>query len=131
MEKITIKTHKKTLLIDITSQIVELVKKYKINNGICVVYCPHTTAGITINEAFDPSVQEDIVFALNKIVPNYKEFTHMEGNSDSHTKTTLTGPSQNLIISDGQLMLGRWQGIYFCEYDGPRTREIWVQIIES
>lgn len=129
MDKITIKTHKKTLLIDITTNIVELVKRYQVNNGICVVYCPHTTGGITINEAFDASVQDDIVFALNKIVPNYKEFTHMEGNSDSHTKTTLTGPSQSLIISDGQLMLGKWQGIYFCEYDGPRTREIWVQVI--
>jgi len=129
MDKFILKTSKRNTLIDITNQVTNIANKKNIINGICVVYCPHTTAGITINEAYDNAVQDDITFVMNKLVPLYKEFSHIEGNSDAHTKTTLTGPSQSLIISDGELMLGRWQGIYFCEYDGPRTREVWVQVI--
>lgn len=129
MEKISLKTNKRTVLIDITGQVESIISKSAVKNGICVVYCPHTTAGITINESYDPSVQDDIAFAFDKLVPNYKEFRHSEGNSDSHTKTSMIGPSEHLIISNGQMMLGRWQGIYFAEFDGPRTREVWLQII--
>lgn len=129
MEKLAIKTNKRTVLLDITTEIEHLISKNGITDGICVIYCPHTTAGITINEAFDPSVQDDVVFAFNKMVPDYREFTHSEGNSDSHTKASIVGTSENIIISGGKIMLGRWQGIYFAEFDGPRTREVWIQII--
>lgn len=129
MEKISLRTSKRTVLIDITSKIQEVIVKSNVKNGICIVYCPHTTAGITINEAYDPSVQTDIAFAVDKLVPDYREFTHSEGNSDSHTKTSLIGASENIIINDGKMMLGKWQGIYFTEFDGPRAREIWIQII--
>lgn len=117
------------MLLDITNEVEKLVLNSNIKEGLCIVYCPHTTAGITINEAFDPSVQDDFVFAMNKVVPSHREFTHSEGNSDSHVKTSLTGPSQTIIISEGRLMLGRWQGIYFAEFDGPRAREVWVKIL--
>lgn len=129
MEKLNIKTAKREILIDITSEIQQIIAQSSIQEGICVIYCPHTTGAITINEAYDPSVQDDFIFAINKLVPKHREFKHAEGNSDSHTKTSLTGPSQSLIISAGKLLLGRWQGIYFAEFDGPRAREIWVQIV--
>ncbi len=129
MEKISLRTNKRNILLDITSQIKQVVSKSGVQNGFCIVYCPHTTGGITINESYDPAVAEDIVFALNKMVPMHKEFTHSEGNSDSHTKASLLGPSENIIIKDGELMLGRWQGIYLGEFDGPRTREVWIQIL--
>lgn len=129
MEKFTLNTGKRNVLVDITNQVKTIVSKSNINDGICVVYCPHTTGAITINESYDPAVQEDLSFAFNKLVPNMKEFTHSEGNSDSHTKTSLMGPSETLIIENGSLMLGRWQGIYFAEFDGPRTREVWIKMI--
>lgn len=129
MEKFTLKTSKRNVLVDITSQVKKIVSNSKVNDGICVVYCPHTTGAITINESYDPAVQDDLAFALNKLIPNMKEFIHAEGNSDSHTKTSLVGPSETLIINNGQLMLGRWQGIYFAEFDGPRTREVWIKMI--
>ena len=129
MEKFSLRTEKRNVLVDITTQVRKIVKNSNIQNGFCIVYCPHTTGGITINESYDPAVAEDLVFALNKIVPMYKEFTHAEGNSDSHTKASLIGPSENIIINNGELMLGRWQGLYLCEFDGPRSREVWVQIL--
>jgi secondary thiamine-phosphate synthase enzyme len=129
MEKFSLRTNDRCVLQEITDNIDKIVTNSGVAEGICLVYCPHTTGAITINESYDPSVQTDIVFATNKIVPNYKEFKHSEGNSDSHTKTSLIGPSESLIISGGKLMLGRWQGIYFAEFDGPRSREVWVQII--
>lgn len=131
MEKLSLKTTKRNVFIEITEDIKRIVSKSDIKEGICIVYCPHTTGGITINEAYDPSVQDDLAFAFNKLVPNYREFTHAEGNSDSHTKTSIVGPSETIIISSGHLMLGRWQGIYFAEFDGPRSREIWVKLISN
>jgi secondary thiamine-phosphate synthase enzyme len=131
MEKFSLKTHQRCELVDITDQVRQAILKSTIKNGICIVYCPHTTGAITINESYDPAVQEDIAYATGKIVPNYKEFKHMEGNSDSHTKTSLIGPSETIIIDNGKIMLGRWQGIYFAEFDGPRTREVWLKLIEG
>ncbi|EKE04757.1 MAG: hypothetical protein ACD_20C00007G0018 [uncultured bacterium] len=131
MEKITVKTQKKNDLIDITSEIKGMVEALNVQDGICLVFCPHTTASITINEAFDPAVKGDFMFSMNKISPDYKEFRHTEGNSDAHVKSSLVGCSLNLIINKGKVMLGQWQGIYFAEFDGPRTREIWIQAISK
>jgi len=131
MQKINIKTSRKNELVDITAQIKRTLESVGVKDGICVVFCPHTTAGLTINEAFDPSVKDDVIFSLNKISPDYREFRHSEGNSDGHVKASLTGSSLNLIIEDGNIKLGQWQGIYFMEFDGPRTREIWIKVINA
>ena len=99
-----------------------------IKSGICYVYVPHTTAGVLINEGADPSVVKDILTALNKLVPHKAGYMHMEGNSDAHIKTSLVGTSQSIIIEDGRLLLGTWQAIFFCEFDGPRSREVTIKI---
>ncbi len=129
MEKINIKTDRRIELVDITDKIRSVVNKSGLNCGICFVFCPHTTAALTINENADPSVQNDIINTLNKIVPKDSGYEHSEGNADSHVKSSLFGSSLNIFIEDGRLSLGTWQGIYFCEGDGPRSREIWVKII--
>lgn len=129
MEKIIVKTHKKNELIDITAEIKGLIEELQIKEGICNLFCPHTTAGITVNEAFDSAVKFDILFSMNKISPDYTEFRHLEGNSDAHVKSSLVGCSLNLIINNRKLVLGQWQGIYFAEFDGPRTREVFIQVV--
>ncbi|SHH43954.1 secondary thiamine-phosphate synthase enzyme YjbQ [Thermosipho atlanticus] len=126
-----VKTEARNILIDITSRIEELVRKSGVKSGLCVVYVPHTTAGITINENADPSVKYDIENTLSKIVPSNLNYTHLEGNSDSHVKSTLVSPSITLIIDNGHLLLGTWQGVYFCEFDGPRRRKVYIKIIED
>jgi secondary thiamine-phosphate synthase enzyme len=131
MEKLSLKTNKRIELLDITSKISSAVSKSAISDGICVVFCPHTTAGLTINENADPSVQSDIIGAMNRMVPANAGYAHSEGNADSHVKSSLFGPSLNIIVESGKLQLGTWQGIYFCESDGPRNREIWVKIVGS
>jgi len=128
MEKLTVKTHKKNELVDITSEIKGIVESLNVQEGSCIVFCPHTTAGITVNEAYDPAVKTDISFSFNKISPDYSEFRHMEGNSDAHVKSSLVGCSQHFILSRGKILLGQWQGIYFAEFDGPRTREVWIKV---
>ncbi len=129
MDKIAINTAKLIEFIDITSKIEKIVRDSKIKNGICVIFCPHTTAAITINENADPSVQKDIIKHLDELVPADKNYLHSEGNSDAHIKSSLLGCSLNVIIEDSTLALGTWQGIYFCEFDGPRERQVWVKII--
>ncbi|UCE39750.1 MAG: YjbQ family protein [Candidatus Aminicenantes bacterium] len=126
MKILTIPTHNKEDLIDITDQIEEAVNSSGIETGICCVYVPHTTAGVTINENADPSVKDDILMALRKIVPDSLSYTHAEGNSPAHVKSTLIGPSISIIIENGNLALGTWQGIIFCEFDGPRRRKIFI-----
>ena len=128
MEKLTVKTHKKNELVDITSEIKGIVESLNVQEGSCIVFCPHTTAGITVNEAYDPAVKTDISFSFNKISPDYSEFRHMEGNSDAHVKSSLVGCSKHFILSRGKILLGQWQGIYFAEFDGPRTREVWIKV---
>lgn len=118
-------------LYNITSAVQDAVSKSKVQNGFCIVYCPHTTAGITINENADPDVIHDILLGLNKAFPDRKEFRHMEGNSTAHLKASCVGTSQTIIIKNGRLLLGTWQGIFFCEFDGPRTRKYYVQIYEQ
>ncbi len=118
-------------MLDITTQVRGIVKKEKVRNGLLVVYVPHTTAGITINENADPSVARDIENMLTKLIPPGKGYLHLEGNADSHIKSTIVGSSINVIIEDGELILGTWQGIFFCEFDGPRNRKVYVKIIEG
>ncbi|MEO0022135.1 MAG: secondary thiamine-phosphate synthase enzyme YjbQ [candidate division WOR-3 bacterium] len=129
MESLTINTQKLTELIDITAQISRLVEKSRIRSGICILYVPHTTAGITINESYDPDVAEDITALLNRLIPSDLSYRHTEGNADAHIKSVLIGTSLVIPIEDHRLALGRWQGIFFCEFDGPRTRECRVKII--
>lgn len=131
MEKISVKTNSRIELIDITDKIQSAVSKSKIKDGICFVFCPHTTAGITINENADPQVRRDIINTLNKLVPANAGYAHAEGNADSHVKSSVLGSSLTIFIEGGQLALGTWQGIYFCEGDGPRSREAWVKIIKE
>lgn len=114
---------------DITDKVKNLVIKSGVKDGICFLFCPHTTAGLTINENADPSVRYDIINTLNNLIPENKNYTHAEGNADSHIKSALLGQSLTVFIENGNLCLGTWQGIYFCEGDGPRQREVWVKIV--
>jgi secondary thiamine-phosphate synthase enzyme len=124
-----IQTQSQTEFVDITHQIQKAVSESRIRDGLCHIFVPHTTAGITINENADPSVRHDIVKELNKIIPFEDNYHHMEGNSAAHIKSSLLGVSLQVMVEDGRLLLGTWQGIYFCEFDGPRTRAAWIKII--
>ena len=128
IKKISVRTSKHEQLIDITSEIREFVRNSNISEGKVTIFIPHTTAAVTINENADPDVQHDLILALKRISPNLLEFKHMEGNSDAHTKSSIIGCSQDIIINEGKLLLGTWQGIYFCEFDGPRTRTAIIRI---
>ena len=128
-EKISVRTSRQDEFIDITDKVQRIVDKHKIEHGICFVFVPHTTAGITINENADPSVRKDILYELNKIVPRDDNYAHMEGNSAAHIKASIMGFSVTVFIENSHLALGTWQGIYFTEFDGPRSREVWVKII--
>jgi secondary thiamine-phosphate synthase enzyme len=125
----TVKTRSKTELIDITADVRHSVRSSGIVDGLCMLYVPHTTAAVTINESADPSVRSDILMMLNKIVPRNAEYRHLEGNSDAHIKSTLVGASELIPVKDRQLVLGTWQAIFFCEFDGPRNRQIHMTII--
>jgi secondary thiamine-phosphate synthase enzyme len=127
-EELNVNTNRREILIDITNQISDLVLKSKIKEGVCRVFVPHTTAGITINENADPSVKQDIITFLKHLIPQNAGFSHMEGNSDSHIKSSLMGVSLNILIHKNNLTLGTWQGIMFAEFDGPRNRKVCVQI---
>ena len=116
-------------MIDITSSVAEAVRESKIDSGLCIVFCPHTTAAITINENADPDVVSDMIMGLEKLAPENLNYRHNEGNSDAHIKSSLVGCSEQIIISGGALVLGTWQGIYFCEYDGPRNRKVHINVI--
>jgi secondary thiamine-phosphate synthase enzyme len=131
MEKIIIRTTKRVELIDITEHVQEIVTKSKVKQGICFLFCPHTTAGLTINENYDVSVRKDIANTLSRIVPEDAGYSHTEGNSDSHIKSSLFGSSLVVFIEDNRLSFGTWQGIFFCEGDGPRQREVWAKILEE
>lgn len=124
----TLRTDRENM-IPITEKVRDAVRKSEIENGICVVYCPHTTAGITINENADPDVVHDILIGLNKAFPDRPEFRHMEGNSAAHLKAGSIGTSSTVIVQNGKLLLGTWQGIYFCEFDGPRERKFYVKVL--
>ena len=126
-----VKTSAHTQMLDITRQIQEEVTASGVKSGICTIFIPHTTAAVTINENADPDVVRDFTMEINKIVPWEDGYHHMEGNSAAHLKSSMIGFSEQVIIEDGRLVLGVWQGIYFCEYDGPRTRKVIVKITEG
>ena len=127
---LTIKTRAKTEFVDITSQVNRLFASTgSVVNGLCFLYVPHTTAAVTVNESADPSVREDILNVLNAIVPWEGGYRHLEGNSPAHVKSTLVGASEWVAVENNRLVLGTWQGIFFCEFDGPRTRKIHVRVI--
>ncbi|HOA85093.1 MAG: YjbQ family protein [Clostridiales bacterium] len=126
-----IQTTKPQQFINITQRVADEVRGSNVENGIAVIYVPHTTAGITINENADPDVVRNMIYALNRAFPVEGEYLHIEGNSHAHIKASLMGSSCTVIIRDKRLMLGTWQGIYFCEFDGPRDREFFVKIIEG
>lgn len=128
---LSLKSSKKTQLIDITTDIQKLVSDSGIRDGTVLVFCTHTTAGITINENADPAVKSDMLMVLNKIIPENEEYRHLEGNSPAHLKSTLVGASEIIPIENGRLSLGTWQAIFFCEFDGPRTRKVQVRILEG
>jgi secondary thiamine-phosphate synthase enzyme len=128
---IEVRSKARTELIDITNDIRDVLRKANVSSGVCHLFVLHTTAGITVNEGVDPAVQRDIYTFLNKLVPTDHYFTHAEGNSDAHIKSALVGNSQTLIIDNGKPLLGTWQAVYFCEFDGPRPRKIAIKIISD
>lgn len=130
MKEIPVKTHKRCEMVEITRQVAEIIKQSGAGSGIACVFVPHTTAGVTVGENADSDVERDVIFALERAVPN-ERFAHIEGNSDAHAKALITGASQSVIFENGRLCLGTWQGIYFCEYDGPRSRRVFVKILQS
>jgi len=131
MQTFQVRTSNQTEFVDITRSVQEVVKKTGVAEGICIIFIPHTTAGVTINENADPSVVQDIIMELNKIVPFKDQYRHMEGNSPAHIKATLVGCSQMVFVESGKLVLGTWQGIFFCEFDGPRSRNVHVNVVKT
>ncbi|MFH1014956.1 MAG: secondary thiamine-phosphate synthase enzyme YjbQ [Nitrospirota bacterium] len=126
---INVRSSQRSEFIDITEKINEVIKEVGILSGICYVYVPHTTAAVTINEGADPSVHRDIQNALTRLVPQEMNYSHREGNADAHIKSSIIGTSQLVIIDEGRLVLGTWQAVYFCEFDGPRHRRVTLKII--
>ena len=129
MKTINVSTTKRIDLIDISAQVQKVINESKVKSGIVTVYVPHTTCGITINEGADPNVVRDIKYQLEKLIPYQQGYRHLEGNADSHIKTCLVGSSENIIIEDGRLVLGTWQSIFLCDFDGPRTRKVHINIL--
>lgn len=125
---INVKTRSRIEMVDITSLVQKEISKSKTPDGLCLVYVPHTTAGITINEGADPAVCKDVMDKLNELVPANAGYRHTEGNADSHIKASLMGSSVHVMLENGHLVLGTWQKIFFCEFDGPRTRRVYIQI---
>jgi secondary thiamine-phosphate synthase enzyme len=128
---LTVKTGARTEMVDITAEVSRAVAASGVRDGLCLLFVPHTTAAITINEAADPSVRGDILMVLNQVVPWKADYRHAEGNSPAHVKATLVGASQSIAVENGSLVLGTWQGIFFCEFDGPRSRKVHLRILEG
>lgn len=126
---INVRSRQRNEFIDITEKVQEVIKEAGITSGICYVYVPHTTAGVTVNEGADPSVQRDIQNTMSRLVPYEMNYSHREGNADAHIKSCIIGTTQCLIIDEGRLVLGTWQAIYFCEFDGPRHRRVALKLI--
>ncbi len=126
--ELSVRTRRRNELVDITAAVQEAVQKSGVREGFVILYVPHTTAAITVNENADPSVRVDIEETLSRLVPAGPHYHHLEGNADSHVKATLVGPSETLLIRNGSVVLGTWQGIFFCEFDGPRHRRVYLQI---
>lgn len=131
MKMFKVKTHSRAEFVDVTGTVQRAVAQSGVSDGMCYVYVPHTTAGITINESADPAVQADILDKLEELAPRSPRYRHLEGNADSHIKTSLMGSSAVIPVESGRLTLGTWQAIYFCEFDGPRSRSLLVQVVSS
>lgn len=128
-ETLSLASHERTQFIDVTPEVNRVVARSGIKEGICYLYVPHTTAGITVNENADPSVAQDILERLSILAPREGRYRHTEGNADAHIKATLVGASQTVPVSEGRLLLGTWQGVFFCEFDGPRRRKVIVRVM--
>lgn len=131
MHKFRVKTSAKCEMADITREVQGLVREHGLGDGVCHVFVPHTTCALAINENADPDVKEDIAAGLCSAVPDDGDYAHAEGNSPAHIKSVLVGPSLTVFVEEGALMLGTWQGLYLCEYDGPRNREVWVKFVRT
>ncbi|MBI4974431.1 MAG: YjbQ family protein [Candidatus Omnitrophica bacterium] len=131
MKTVSISTRSKAEFLDITSKIEDIVRESKVKSGTCHIFIAHTTAGITINENADPSVKRDILDALERLVPSHGGYAHAEGNAPAHIKSTLVGMDKTVFIEDGRLKLGTWQGIFFCEFDGPRQRNVFIDVVKT
>ena len=128
---LTVRTNSRTEFLDLTSQVQAVVRQSKVAEGLCHVFVPHTTAAVTINENADPSVKADILMVLNQIISDREPYRHQEGNSPAHIKASVIGPQLTLLVSQGRLVLGTWQGVFFCEFDGPRSRRVHVKVMEG
>lgn len=126
---LTVKTNSKTEFIEITRDIEEAIQSERVDDGVCMLFVPHTTAAITINESADPNVKSDILMVLNKIVPWKEAYRHLEGNSPAHIKSSIIGASEVIAVEGGRLKLGTWQGVFFCEFDGPRSRKVYIRLL--
>ncbi|RJR42614.1 MAG: YjbQ family protein [Deltaproteobacteria bacterium] len=130
-ETLSVRTSHRTELLDLTSQVQEVVNQSGVSEGICHVFVPHTTAAVTINENADPSVKADILMVLNKVISDKEPYRHQEGNSPAHVKASVIGPHLTVLVSKGRLVLGTWQGVFFCEFDGPRSRRLHVKVMQG
>ena len=131
IKKIAVSTQSRTELLDITSMITDVIRESKVKSGVCYIFVPHTTAGIMINENADPSVKKDLLNSLERLVPFDGEYAHAEGNAAAHIRSAILGTDMTVFVEDGELKLGTWQGIFFCEFDGPRQRCVFIKIIEK
>ena len=131
LQTLTVPTKAHTEFLDLTSQVQDAVDKSGVSEGLCHLFVPHTTAAVTINENADPSVKADILMVLNKIISDREPYRHQEGNSPAHVKASVIGPHLTVLVSQGRLVLGTWQGIYFCEFDGPRSRRLHIKVVEG
>jgi secondary thiamine-phosphate synthase enzyme len=131
LKKIQIRTQDKTDLVDVTARIQEVVDQTNVDEGTCFVYCPHTTAGIVLNENWDASVERDIAMVLDRTAPQDLAYRHAEGNAPAHVKSVLVGSDHFILVEDGTLQMGRWQGVFLAEFDGPRTRTLWVKVVKD
>jgi len=129
IKQFSVRTSRRTQFVDVTLQVERIVAEAGVENGLCCVYVPHTTAGVAINEHADPDVASDVEAALDRLIPHKGPYRHAEGNSDSHIKALLVGTSQTVFVENGKLALGRWQGIFLCEFDGPRERKLYVKVV--
>jgi len=131
MQTLRVRTDRRTQLVDVTAEVQQAVVASGVGSGICYLYVPHTTAAITVNERADPDVARDVEGGLDRLIPATWPFRHSEGNSDSHVKAVLVGTSQMVLVTGGKLVLGRWQGVFFCEFDGPRDRQLHVKVVND
>ena len=131
MQELTIQTPRRETMVDVTAQVQDIVRNHEFRDGMLVLFCPHTTAGLTINENADPTVVRDIVTTLQRLVPHKGDYQHAEGNSDAHVKASLLGSDLRVLVEEGRLLLGLWQGVFLAEFDGPRSRKLWLKWFPS